>query len=68
MSIDITQYCVAKVESRRTHKDGIDIQVGDVRSFLSDTVAQELIGKMFKALATPFVEKVEEAPSGHDES
>lgn len=57
MSIDITQYMVIRVDSKRTHANKIDIQIGDVRSFIDDEIAMELIKKIFKALATPYVKE-----------
>ena len=58
MSTSITMNMPKKLTARRTHEATIDINIyeGDteIRVFLNDPLALELIGLMSKALATPF--------------
>jgi hypothetical protein len=61
--MDATMYRLKKVESSRTHDGTIDVELfdgdGKVRAFIDDEMAMELVTKIIKALATPYVEPID---------
>lgn len=59
--VDVTMYAVDKVDSHRTHEDGIDIELDNTRVFLTDELGSKLAAAIMVSLATPLNKPVQSA-------